>query len=85
MVAHLKETTDRSFQGSGIARNAVGLALDVPHDLNPTPKSLIGPQVQISARFSPWNSAWIVKDLGEGELRLVQIRKCRLESRSESY
>ena len=71
MVAHF-EGDDRpvTFQGRGIALGGtpVGLALDVPHDLSPTPStphSLMSSD--LSSIFPRGIPLGIVKDLGEGE------------------
>ena len=71
MVAHF-EGDDRpvTFQGRGIALGGipVGLALDVPHDLNPTPET---PHTltssDLSSIFPRGIPLGVVKDLGEGE------------------
>jgi len=71
MVAHFAgDDRPVTFQGSGIALGgrSVGLALDVPHDLTPTPEK---PQTLISSDLSSIFPRGIplgvVKDLGEGD------------------
>ena len=82
MVAHF-EGDDRpvTFQGRGIALGGipVGLALDVPHDLNPTPETLIRLQAPISARFSPGESRSASSRIWAKGRRLVQVRQRSLE------
>jgi rod shape-determining protein MreC len=83
MVAHF-EGDDRpvTFQGSGIALGGipVGLALDVPHDLTPTPEkphTLISSD--LSAIFPRGVPLGVVKDLGEGEEGLFKSGNVTLD------
>jgi rod shape-determining protein MreC len=83
MVAHF-EGDDRpvTFQGSGIALGGtpVGLALDVPHDLTPTPEkphTLISSD--LSAIFPRGVPLGVVKDLGDGEEGLFKSGNVTLD------
>ena len=83
MVAHF-EGDDRpvTFQGSGIALGGtpVGLALDVPHDLTPTPEkphALISSD--LSSIFPRGIPLGVVKDLGEGEEGLFKSGNVTLD------
>ena len=76
MVAHFEgDNRPVTFQGRGIALGGipVGLALDVPHDLNPTPET---PHTltssDLSSIFPRGIPLGVVKDLGEGEQGLFK-------------
>ena len=83
MVAHF-EGDDRpvTFQGNGIAMGGtpVGLALDVPHDLSPTPET---PHALVSSDLSSIFPRGIplgfVTNLGEGEEGLFKSGKVNLD------